>query len=134
MQSALQLCGLGHPGLCRITRWRASRVDQCQGRAWVQVDRGNVRAPPEVEEVYRGVAAPSRKAVTEEATVGDMPKAWLPCVTVLPLVFRFETLNPGCRDLRDTPRAGIGRIAVLPPVCIEGSAAQNVTFRMPSSY
>ena len=34
-----------------------------------------MRAPPEVEEVYRGVAAPSRKAVTEEATVGDMPKA-----------------------------------------------------------
>ena len=36
-----------------------------------------MRAPPEVEEVYRGVAAPSRKAVTEEATVGDMPKARL---------------------------------------------------------
>ncbi len=41
----------------------------------VQVDRSNVRAPPEEEEVYRGVAAPTRKAVTEEATVGDMPKA-----------------------------------------------------------
>ena len=36
-----------------------------------------MRAPPEVEEVYRGVAAPARKAVTEEATVGDMPKARL---------------------------------------------------------
>ncbi len=40
-----------------------------------QVDRSNVRAPPEEEEVYRGVAAPTRKAVTEEATIGDMPKA-----------------------------------------------------------
>ncbi len=38
------------------------------------MDRGNVRAPPEVEEVYCGVTAPVRKAVTEDATVGEMPK------------------------------------------------------------
>jgi len=36
-----------------------------------------VRAPPEVEEVYRGVTAPMRKAVAEDATVGEMPKVCL---------------------------------------------------------
>ncbi|KAK9812726.1 hypothetical protein WJX72_002696 [[Myrmecia] bisecta] len=41
-----------------------------------EVDRANVRAGPEVEEVYRGVSAPKRKRVDEETTAVEMPK-WL---------------------------------------------------------
>ncbi len=40
----------------------------------MQVERGNVKAPPTVEEVYQGVAAPSRLKVDDAAAVTEMPK------------------------------------------------------------
>ena len=33
-----------------------------------------MKAPPQVEEIYRGVAAPSRLKVDEAPTVTEMPK------------------------------------------------------------
>lgn len=40
----------------------------------LQVEKGSVKAPPAVEEIYRGVAAPSRLRVDEAPTVTEMPK------------------------------------------------------------
>ena len=44
----------------------------------MQVERGNVKAPPTVEEVYQGVAAPSRLKVDDAAAVTEMPKVGYP--------------------------------------------------------
>ena len=44
------------------------------GLGCMQVERGNVKAPPAVEEVYQGVAAPSRLKVDDAAAVTEMPK------------------------------------------------------------
>lgn len=41
-----------------------------------EVIPANVSPPPEAQEVYQGVAAPRRKRVEEQPTVGEMPK-WL---------------------------------------------------------
>lgn len=40
----------------------------------MQVIPANVSPPPEAQEVYQGVAAPRRKRVEEQPTVGEMPK------------------------------------------------------------
>lgn len=42
-----------------------------------QVERGNVKPPPAVEETYRGVAAPSRPKVDDTPQVMEMPKVSL---------------------------------------------------------
>lgn len=48
----------------------------------VQVERGNAKPPPAVEETYRGVAAPSRPKVDEAPQVMEMPKVRLPDLDV----------------------------------------------------
>ena len=88
--------------LGRRAFWGSSLDHHGQCCAWAQVDRGNVRAPPEVEEVYRGVAAPARKAVTEEATVGDMPKArQLQPNDAIAGILGNPLLQPACPRRRD---------------------------------
>ena len=54
--------------------YRSSLVYWLSAGVWLQVERGNVKAPPQVEEIYRGVAAPSRLKVDEAPTVTEMPK------------------------------------------------------------
>jgi hypothetical protein len=71
-----------------------------------QVERGNVKPPPTIEETYRGVAAPSRPKVQEAPELPkEMPKVtWTPSPIILLLYHWYYYIHskraslPGLED------------------------------------
>lgn len=100
----------------RRLRHACFAVRSADGSSGAQVERDNVKAPPAVEEVYRGVAAPSRLKVDETATVTEMPKVGglFPLCRMITLILRNARKNVElCSGWRSSPqttkRRGTGR-------------------------